>query len=540
MAATRGKILFDGRATNMPAFKASSSGIFAVALTVPATATAGQHILQAKMTSGTQKNQIVASTTFTVGSLATATPTSSPSPTATATPSPSPAPTATATPTPAPTASPTPTETPTETPLPGASAPAFPSAVGYGSHTVGGRGGTVYYVTNLDDAGPGSLRAALQATGPRTILFQVSGVISLASDIRVESPYVTVAGQTAPGDGVVIRGDMLKILTHDIVIRHMRFRTGDATTDDPGDTDGLAIHAAYGPISNIILDHVDMTWGPDVGGLALLAAVSDVTVQNSIMGEGLYLSRHPEGTVINGGHAYAANVSPLVGGTGYASRLTFYRNLFTDADKRMPAIRSAECVDLVNNVIYDWGTQAVGGNPRSLNIVNNWYRWGPMGSSRAMFKPQTVVADPVIYPDAVYLSGNVADGFSPTTLSGSSYAASLRCGGLNVPAEAAYAAWSTVMAGVGATLPIRDEVDRRIVEEVQTGTGGFFNGDGLAPPNPYWPALAAGEVPPDLDLDGMPDAWELASFGSLDRDGRADLDGNGYTDLEEYLNQIAP
>ena len=538
VSGTRGKILFDMKATNMPTFKAGTDGSFSVALTIPATAASGPHALQAKMTSGAQRNQIVATTTFTVGPVAT------PSPTGAPTPSPTVAPTSTPTPTPLPTetATPTPTavETPVETPVPLGSALAFPSAVGYGSHTVGGRGGTVYYVTNLDDSGPGSLRAALQASGPRTILFGVSGVITLASDIRVENPFVTVAGQTAPGDGVVIRGDMLKILTHDVVIRHVRFRTGDAITDDPGDTDGLAIHAAYGPISNIILDHVDMTWGPDVGGLALLAAVSDVTVQNSIMGEGLYLSRHPEGTVANGGHAYAANVSPLVGGTGYASRLTFYRNLFTDADKRMPAIRSAECVDLVNNVLYDWGTQAAAGNPRSLNIVNNWYRWGPMGSSRAMFKAQTVAADPVIYPDAVYLSGNVADGFAPTTLSGSSYAATLRCGGLSVPADSADTAWSRVMDEVGATQPVRDEVDQRVLDEVLTRSGGFFNGDGLAVPNPYWPALAGGAPRLDADLDGMSDDWELASFGGLDRDGRGDIDGDGYTDLEQYLNLLAP
>ncbi|HEX6655765.1 MAG TPA: hypothetical protein VF153_06080, partial [Candidatus Limnocylindria bacterium] len=196
--------------------------------------------------------------------------------------------------------------------------------------------------------------------------------------------------------------------------------------------------------------------------------------------------------------------------------------------------------DLVNNVIYDWGTQSANGNPRSLNIVNNWYRWGPMGMSRAMFKPQTVIADPVLYPDAVYLSGNVADGFTPTTLTGSKYATSLRCGELSVPADSADAAWSTVMAGVGATMPVRDEVDQRVVDEVLTRTGGFFNGDGLAPPNPYWPALATGLAPVDTDVDGMPDAWELASFASLDRDGRGDFDGGGYTDLEAYMNVLAP
>jgi hypothetical protein len=391
VSATRGRILFDGSATNMPTFKVATDGTFSVSLTVPSAAGSGGHAAQAKMTSGAQKNQIVATSTFMVPSPATPTPSPSPTPSPTPAPTPSPTQAPTAPPTPDPTAtvtpeppaptstpspSPPPSPEPTATPAPSASPIAFPDAVGYGSQTPGGRGGDVHLVTTLADAGPGSLRAALEGTGPRTVVFQVAGVITLASSIKIESPYLTVAGQTAPGDGVVVRGEMVKVLTHDVVIRHMRFRTGDATTTNPAETDGLAIHAAAGPISNIVLDHVDMTWGPDMGGLAVLGAVSNLTVQHSIMGEGLYLSRHPEGSTRNGGHAFATNVSPLAGGAGQAERLTFYRNLFTDAEKRMPAIRSADCVDLVNNVIYDWGAQAVTGNPRGLNVVNNWYRWG--------------------------------------------------------------------------------------------------------------------------------------------------------------------
>jgi hypothetical protein len=541
VSATRGRILFDGNATNMPTFKVAGDGTFVVSLTIPA-ATPGAHSLQAKMTSGAQKNQVVASATFTI--LAPATPSPSPSPTPVPTVTPSPAPTPMDTPpvtpepiTPSPTPTPTPSVTPSETP-PLPPQVAFPGAAGYGSLTPGGRGGDVHVVTTLADGGPGSLRAALEAPGPRTVVFQVSGVISLMSSIKITDPYLTVAGQTAPGEGVVVRGEAVKVLTHDVVIRYLRFRTGDATTDDPADADGLTIHAATGPISGIILDHVDMVWGPDIGGLAVLGPVSDVTVQDSIMGEGLYLSRHPEGTVGNGGHAYAANVTPVVLGGGYAQRLTFYRNLFTDAEKRMPAIRSADCVDLVNNVIYDWGTQSVSGNPRGLNIVNNWYRWGPVSSTRAMFKSQTVVADPIVYPDAVFLSGNQADGFVPSAPSGSVYATTLRCGGLSVVAESPDVAWSTVMNGAGATLPVRDEVDRRIIDEVLERTGGYFNGDRQASPNPYWPDLAAGAVPADADLDGMADSWELAMFGDVARDGRGDADGDGYTDLEAYLNSI--
>jgi len=419
-----------------------------------------------------------------------------------------------------------------------------PGAAGFGMTTRAAYGGgvnpAILRVTNLNDAGTGSLRAALEASGPRTVVFGVAGTITLTSTIKVRNPYLTVAGQTAPGEGIVVRGETVQILTHDVVVRQMRFRPGDATTTNAGDADGLTIRAESAPIGDIVLDHVDMIWGPDMGGLALLGPVSNVTVQYSIMGEGLYLSRHPEGTLENGGHAYATNVTPMVLGGGYASRLTFYRNLFTDADKRMPAIKSAECVDLVGNVIYNWGKQAVVGNPRSLNIVANWFRSGPALATRVLFKTQTVTADPVVYPDAVYLNGNVADGFVATSASGAQYSASIRCGSLSAAPDAGAGLLDEVLGTVGATLPGRDEVDHRIIDEVRTRSGAFFNGADYAPPNPYWPDPALGVAAVDLDLDGMPDSWELASFGDTTRDGRADNDADGYTDLEEYLNATTP
>jgi len=544
-SATRGQILFDGNKSGMPTFKAAGDGTFTVSVTVPSPAAPGAHSLQAKMTSGTQKNQIVAATSFlvVVPGIPTASPVPTPTPvipTPQPTPMATPAPTPIATPEPTPSAFPTPTATPTETPSPVAAPLAFPGAVGYGQRTPGGRGGDVQYVTTLADSGPGSLRAALEASGPRTVVFGVAGTITLTSTIKVRNPYLTVAGQTAPGEGIVVRGETVQILTHDVVVRQMRFRPGDATTTNAGDADGLTIHAESAPIGDIVLDHVDMIWGPDMGGLALLGPVSNVTVQYSIMGEGLYLSRHPEGTLENGGHAYATNVTPMVLGGGYASRLTFYRNLFTDADKRMPAIKSAECVDLVGNVIYNWGKQAVVGNPRSLNIVANWFRSGPALATRVLFKTQTVTADPVVYPDAVYLNGNVADGFVPTSASGAQYSASIRCGSLSAAPDAGAGLLDEVLGTVGATLPGRDEVDHRIIDEVQSRTGALFNGADYAPPNPYWPDPALGVAAVDLDLDGMPDSWELASFGDTTRDGRADNDADGYTDLEEYLNATTP
>jgi hypothetical protein len=159
---------------------------------------------------------------------------------------------------------------------------AFPGAMGFGTDTPGGRGGKVIYVTNLNDSGAGSLRAALQDASPRTVLFKVSGTITLTSDIIIKKPFLTVAGQTAPGEGVQIKGAQIKIATHDVIIRYLKMRTGDEKNNsDPADRDSVALNHntnAY----NIVVDHSTLIWGPDIGGLTFLNGAHDATVSNSI------------------------------------------------------------------------------------------------------------------------------------------------------------------------------------------------------------------------------------------------------------------
>jgi len=172
--------------------------------------------------------------------------------------------------------------------------PAFPGAEGFGAFAQGGRGGQVMHVTNLQDAGEGSLRACAEATGPRICVFDISGIVELIEDITVEQPYLTIAGQTAPGEGITIRG-MLDLRSHDLVIRHVRVRPGPRTIPAPGVTDAIQI---VDLAHDIILDHVSLSWATDEV-LSLFGTVRDITIQWSIISESLNCPpepfRHHEG-----------------------------------------------------------------------------------------------------------------------------------------------------------------------------------------------------------------------------------------------------
>jgi hypothetical protein len=198
----------------------------------------------------------------------------------------------------------------------------------------------------------------------------------------------------------------------------------------------------------------------------------------------------------------------------------------------------------VNNVVYNWGYKAGYGNPRSLNLVNNWWRSGPETTTSYFWDPDASVDYPTLFNGTVYGSGNVGDGFDiarngPTTV----YRDTPACP-LSVTPTSAADAYTRVIANAGALRPIRDVVDQRLIDNVRNRTGSFLNGSGQPGPNPVWPALSGGSVAADADLDGMPDTWETTQFGSLGRGSAtstsSDFDGDGYTDLEEYLNGTDP
>jgi pectate lyase len=463
-----------------------------------------------------------------------------PTPSGVASPTPTPLPTS-ARPSTPPSTSP-PTTSPTGD-LP--AVPAFPDALGYGRGTRGGRGGQVIYVTSLEDRGPGTLREALETGGPRVVLFQVAGTIDLRSNIDITDPFVTIAGQSAPGEGVQVRGAMIRVMADDVIIRYMRLRPGDENRrENPADVDGISINGANGRVQRVILDHTTLLWGPDIGGISVLGDSRDITVQRSIIGEGLYLSRHPEG-VPGSGHSMAANVTQLERDLPFGRRITFVSNLFTSSNERMPRFQGPECVDVVNNVIYDWGERAAYGNPRSLNLVGNLFRAGPDTVGHRFWTSQGSDVAPRLFSNAVWVASNVADGFDVAGTVGdeSVFAEDPVCP-LSVEPRNAGRLLEPLLADVGASLPARDRVDRRIVNNVLERRGGFRNGTGQAPPNPDWPELAAREVAADADLDGMPDGWEMEAFGTLDRggslDSSSDADTDGWTDLEEWLNGTDP
>ena len=211
---------------------------------------------------------------------------------------------------------------------------AFPGAEGYGKYTVGGRGGDVYEVTNLNDSGEGSLRAAVEASGPRTVVFRVSGTIDLKKSLNIKKPYITIAGQTAPGDGIALKGHSLGLVADEIIVRHIRVRFGDESGEDKD-----AISGRY--MSNIILDHVSASWSVDE--CVSIYHCENITVQWCLISESMYKSNHSKGH-----HGF--------GGIWGSNHSTYHHNLLAHHSSRNPRFASG-CgnTDYRNNVVYNWG-----------------------------------------------------------------------------------------------------------------------------------------------------------------------------------------
>ncbi|MCA9249095.1 MAG: hypothetical protein KDA42_18360, partial [Planctomycetales bacterium] len=406
-------------------------------------------------------------------------------------------------------------------------APAFPGAEGFGAVAIGGRGGDVYHVTNLSDSGAGSLRDAIDsATGPRTIVFDVAGTITLESDLRILTPYLTIAGQTAPGDGITLRGHTTKIqFTHDIIVRFIRFRAGDLEVDNPDSQDSLDVNSSQ----NVILDHVSASWGIDET-LSASDNTSNLTVQWSIIAEGLRDSLHSKGEH-SMGSIMAVNGASL------------HHNLYAHNNNRNP--RMTGQIDLVNNVIYDWGSAGsrTGDETESgqLNIERNYYLAGPSTT------PENVAI--ISYSEAfeIWRSGDIVDtnrngmfdGIADDfPITGPYTPAANRFDYPAVSTDDALTALTRVVAESGAS-KARDAADARIVDEVMTGTGSIIDSQTEVG---GWPALNAAVAPLDTDGDGMPDEWENGQgLNAMDpTDGNGDTNNDGYTNLEDYLNSLVP
>ena len=423
---------------------------------------------------------------------------------------------------------------------------AFPGALGYGAKARGGRGGEVVYVTNLKDDGPGSLRAALEDTsGPRTVVFRVAGTIKLDSTIKVSQPFVTIAGQSAPGGGIALRhsgvsgfgSPLMTVSTHDVVIRHVRFRRGPSAEGECCG-DNLLLAGAR----DVMVDHCSLSWSTDESFNAWPA--KRVTVQRSMITESLAKASHEEEGMIQS-HAFAA----LVGNA--SDEVSFVQNLFAHNTGRNPQLTPTQggTFQVVNNMVvntcYAMTLGAKGPRAR-FDVVGNAIVAGKdtCGKGRA----------------SVLLSGDVKvyvkDNLTPYRKAGEDEWMATAVFGKEPPASTSLRASTphTDLAGfslyqaselakrllpdVGATRPKRDDVDTRVIRIVQEGKG-----DIVDDPSEVggWPMLEQRGAYPDEDFDGMDDAWERAQ--GLDPntpDGKDDRDGDGYTNLEEFLNATEP
>ena len=400
--------------------------------------------------------------------------------------------------------------------------PAFPGAEGYGRFSRGGRDGRIIPVTTLADEGAGSLRACIDAAGPRVCVFRVAGVIRyLRERPIIVQPYLTIAGETAPGDGILITHSGGKQAftplviknTHDVVIRHIRVRT-DLRGEQRGSNSGFIIENSR----NVVLDHVSASWALDenVGGYG---ANDTITISWSIFAEGV--PRHDKCALLS---------SDPKG----PQRLSFVRNLCAHNGDRNPDVNvpPGSCVEVINNVLYNASSQftevweSYGGTP--VNIVGNYYRQGPSTAGRAYAIDRPLVAS--IGKAHIYQAGNVIDGdrvtFAPIAAEAFVDRPVCRLESTVLDARTAYA---RVLGGAGA-FP-HDSVDARIVEEVRTRTGK------IGRDNRVLPTLRSGTPYADADGDGMSDAWERRrGLDPTRNDAWGDVNGNGWANLEEFLN----
>ncbi|WP_419254181.1 pectate lyase family protein [Caulobacter sp. ErkDOM-YI] len=413
---------------------------------------------------------------------------------------------------------------------------AFPGAEGAGRLSVGGRGGAVIKVTNLDDVGPGSLRAAVEAKGPRTVVFDVSGTIALKSPLKIANGQITLAGQTAPGGGITLRDQTLIVAADDVVIRFIRSRLGAESR-----TEGDAIWVAKG--RRIILDHVSASWSVDETLSASARfdnpdqGFHDLTVQWSIISESLAKSIHAKGD-----HGYG---SLIRGGQG--SKISFHHNLWANHLARMPRPGNYDgpdkdpvgaFIEFRSNVFYNWGKGHAGYDADkaalvAYNFVDNAYVMGPSSEKAIAFNESNSLA-------RAYFAGNSMNGVVPadpwslvTGLQVEGYRQAAPIDIAPIAADPAASAYERVLAEAGASV-WRDPVDARVVAGVRDRSGMIINNEQDVG---GWPVLASGVAAPDADGDGMPDAWEAAhGLNPKAPDGTSPAKGgSGWTNLELYL-----
>ncbi|WP_340111374.1 pectate lyase family protein [Maribellus mangrovi] len=437
-----------------------------------------------------------------------------------------------------------------------AQTPAFPGAEGGGMYVTGGRGGKVIFVDNLNNKGKGSFRKAIEAEGPRTIIFRVSGNIELEKTIHIKNGHLTIAGQTAPGDGICLKNYGIRVDADNVIIRYIRVRPGDKAQDENDAIYGLRR-------KDIIIDHCSLSWADDE--VASFYDNENFTLQWCILSESMYDSYHHKGT-----HGY--------GGIWGGLNASFHHNLISDHSSRNPRFcgsrysnnPESEKTDFRNNVIYNWGfNSAYGGEEGYYNMVNNYYKPGPATKKdvrdRILNLTQTFFNEnyntDTLGAGWFYIDGNVVEGYPQ--VSADNWNGGVQGKGVNektkkysrldtpiehaaVNTSDAETAYQQVLKSAGANF-VRDDVDKRIIEEAASGVekfGASYGGGGLGiidSPKDVggWPELKSTVPPTDSDNDGMPDSWEEKhQLNPQKKDNNGYNIDKSYTNLEVYINAL--
>jgi pectate lyase len=435
---------------------------------------------------------------------------------------------------------------------------AFPGAEGFGTRTPGGRGGKVIEVTNLNDSGSGSLRSAIEEKGPRIVVIRVAGTIPLKSSLIITNPYLTVAGQTAPGAGLTLRGvfpgdeALIQIKTHDVIVRFLTIRAGPPLAGDGIEISSSDLHETY----NIVIDHNSVSWAVN-RNLVTWYDAHDISIQWNIFSEGLNCSIHPKGChskgVLIGG--YASDEKKDKPG---AYNISFHHNLMAHNGERNPYIKAAGIVDVVNNVAYnpfttfshiDMESQLA---PDLVNYLSNYFKPGP--NTEVKYGIKTI--NPESFGAKIFVKGNIGPRRENDSLpenyivdpESRRFVVSQPFPTESITVTTALQAYDQVLANGGANLGLncagtffsrRDAIDSRIVSEVKNGMGKIIDDPSEVG---GWLVIAAAHPCDDTDHDGMPDQWETKyDFDRNDpSDAVDDANGNGYTNIEEYLNGSNP
>lgn len=420
--------------------------------------------------------------------------------------------------------------------------PAFPGAEGFGADTVGGRGGKVFTVTNLNDSGDGSLRAAVEASGPRTVVFGVSGTIELKTPLIVKNPNITIAGQTAPGGGITLRDYTLHIDAQDVVVRYIRSRLGNVSKVEDD-----AINIRDGA-RNVVLDHLSASWSTDEV-LSPSGDIKNITIQWCLIAESLNKSVH-----LKGAHGYGSLLRATGGVSLHHNVWAYHRGRNPRFGDNYGKNTEQAVFDFRNNIVSSWGDYASGTNDGriQINYVDNLVRPSKFSSK----------SEPIVMTDKgddntqIFVKGNVVPGNKDWTIDNSKMVAwggppkelSKEPGKFKIMtapfAAPAVTTWPAaelmvrVLDSVGANYPWRDSVDERIITQIAENSGKLIDSQEEVG---SWPAVPRGSAALDTDGDGIPDAWEKA-HGLNAKDGadgaKLAKDKSGYTNLELFINSL--